>query len=437
MHIKYVLIALLGLMPCLSMQAQDTITVFDSTLGENEIIEIPENMMTEMDSLLSEWYSRTYLDQDEECNMKNENPFFETEVFINRLHRMPTVIEMPHNAVVQKFIDMYSGRLRRSVSYMLAANNFYMPIFEQALETEGLPLELKYLPIIESALNPQATSRVGAAGLWQFMLATGKQYGLEVTSLIDERRDPIKASYAAARYLKDLYAIFQNWHLVIAAYNCGPGNITKAIHRAGEQADYWKIYSYLPQETRGYVPSFIAANYIMNYYCDHNICPMESRLPVQTDTIQVSHNLYMEQVSELCNISMSELKALNPQYRTNLIPGDTHTCTLRLPGAAMAAFTSQQDTIYTHRLDELQTKRRVVEVGTRTAANSRNNASNSTRNSGNRQPAAAGASGTYTIRKGDNLGSIAKRYGTTVQKLQQLNGISGTNIRAGQKIRVK
>lgn len=346
----------------LSLQAQDTITVYDENLGANEVIEIPENMIANIDSLLAEWYSRTYLDKEEECHMKDENPTFDTEVYINRLHRMPTLIEMPHNSVVQKFIDMYSGRLRRSVSYMLAANNFYMPIFEDALELNGVPLELKYLPVIESALNPQATSRVGAAGLWQFMLATGKQYDLEVTSLIDERRDPIKASYAAARYLKDLYNIYEDWHLAIAAYNCGPGNVNKAIHRAGDVKDYWKIYGYLPQETRGYVPSFIAANYIMNYYCDHNICPYESRLPAQTDTLHITKDLYLEQVAELCQVSMEELKALNPQYRTNLIPGNRKACTLRLPSQAIGSFIQQQDTIYNHRLDELQKKRRTVEV---------------------------------------------------------------------------
>lgn len=415
----------------LGATAQDTISVYDEKMGTNEIIEIPENMTQDVDSLLAEWFSKTYLDKDEDCQMKDENPFFDTETYINRLQRMPTVIEMPHNAVVQKFIDMYSGRLRNSVSYMLAASNFYMPIFEEALEACGVPLELKYLPIIESALNPNAKSRAGAVGLWQFMLTTGKGYDLQVNSLIDERKDPIKASYAAARYLKDLYAIFGDWTLVIAAYNCGPGNINKAIHRANEEKDYWKIYNFLPQETRGYVPSFIAANYIMNYYCDHNICPLESRLPAQTDTIMISKNLYMEQISELCNVSISELEALNPQYRTHLIPGDGSSCTLRLPSTAVGAFMSKQDTIYTHRLSELQGKRHVVEVATTTVKQARNTKSKS------RGTSSGGGGATHKVRKGETLSTIAKRNGTTVKKLQQLNGISGTNIRAGQSIRVK
>ena len=194
------------------------------------------------------------------------------------------------------------------------------------------------------------------------MITTSKGYDLEVNSLVDDRKDPIKSSYAAARYLKDLYNIFGDWTLVIAAYNCGPGNVNKAIHRAGDVKDYWKIYNYLPRETRGYVPSFIAANYIMNYYCDHNICPMESRLPAQTDTITINKDLYMEQVSELCNVSISELEALNPQYRTHLIPGSSGQCTLRLPSTNVASFISKQDTIYNHRLSELQNKRRTVAV---------------------------------------------------------------------------
>lgn len=422
----------LALACCFSTQAQDTITINNN--GQNEIIEIPENITQEVDNLLSEWFSKTYLDKDEECQMKDENPVFDTETYINRLQRMPTVIEMPHNAIVQKFIDMYSGRLRRSVSYMLAASNFYMPIFEEALESCGVPLELKYLPIIESALNPKAVSRVGAVGLWQFMITTGKGYDLQVNSLVDDRKDPIKASYAAARYLKDLYSIFGDWTLVIAAYNCGPGNINKAIHRANEEKDYWKIYNYLPQETRGYVPSFIAANYIMNYYCEHNICPLESRLPAQTDTIMISKDLYMEQISELCNLEISELEALNPQYRTHLIPGNSGLCTLRLPSSSLGTFISKQDTIYNHRLNELQGKRRVVDVGASVSQNR-----STTRKTKNRRKgsSSSGSGSTHKIQKGETLSTIAKRNGTTVKKLQQLNGISGTSIRAGQTIKVK
>ena len=218
----------------------DEITV-TTTDGEADVIEVPEGMLLEIDSLLNLYNSKTYL-QDNDCHYSDNNPDFPVETYIERLQRIPSVMEMPYNDVVRKFIDRYAVRLRASVSYMLGAANFYMPIFEEALEMYNLPLELKYLPVIESALSPTATSRVGAAGLWQFMLATGKQYGLEVNSLVDERRDPIKSTYAAARYLRDLYKIYDDWNLVIAAYNCGPGNIIKAIHRAGnENKDYWHI----------------------------------------------------------------------------------------------------------------------------------------------------------------------------------------------------
>ncbi|MDE6634803.1 MAG: lytic transglycosylase domain-containing protein, partial [Bacteroidaceae bacterium] len=295
----------------------------DNVTEQEEEIGLPEGMKSyELDSLLREWNVKNYLIFDGTCEGNGENPVYSKEEYITRLSHLPNVIDMPYNEVVRKLIDQYSGRLRRSVSIMLGAGNFYFPLFEEALESYQLPLELKYLPVIESALNPGATSRVGAAGLWQFMPATGKQYGLEITSLIDERRDPIKSSYAAARYLKDLYDIFGDWTLAIASYNCGPQNVSKAIKRAGGAKDYWTIYPYLPAETRGYVPAFIAANYIMNYYCEHNICPIKAQLPAGTDTIMVSRDVRLEQINELCGIGMDELKALNPQYRTTLVPGD-------------------------------------------------------------------------------------------------------------------
>jgi membrane-bound lytic murein transglycosylase D len=269
---------------------------------------------------------------------------------------------MAHNDVVQKFIDRYSGRLRHSISYMLGASNFYMPIFEQALEAYQMPLELKYLPIIESALNPKAVSRVGATGLWQFMLATGRQYGLQVNSLVDERRDPIKSSYAAARYLKDLYRIFGDWNLVIAAYNCGPENINKAIRRSNGEKDYWQIYPYLPKETRGYVPAFIAANYIMTYYSQHNICPMTTRLPAKTDTIMVNKNVHLEQIAAVLGINIDLLRSLNPMYRRDIVPGLSEPMPVRLPITEVGRFIDLQDSIFNHRSDELLNRRVEVEV---------------------------------------------------------------------------
>lgn len=352
---------------------EDELVVTDQK-GNEEIIDFPEAMTYDLDSLLNLYMSKTYLDEND-CNMRDENPTYTREEYIERLSRIPTVMEMAYNDVVQKFIDRYSGRLRRSISYMLGASNFYMPIFEEALEMYQLPLELKYLPIIESALNPTAVSRVGAAGLWQFMIGTGKQYGLQVNSLVDERRDPVKSSYAAARYLKDLYRIFGDWNLVIAAYNCGPENINKAIRRAnpataknqdGETApvikDYWHIYPYLPRETRGYVPAFIAANYIMTYYSQHNICPMSTRLPAKTDTVMVSHNLHLEQVAEVVGINIDLLRSLNPMYRRDVLPGATEPCALRLPQTEVGKFIDMEDSVYNYKSDELFNKRTQVDV---------------------------------------------------------------------------
>ena len=409
---------------------EDEITVTDNN-GQEEVIEFPEAMTFELDSLLNLYMSKNYLDEDNDCRMKDVNPVFEKEVFLERLKRIPSIIEMPYNEVVQKFIDRYSGRLRHSVSYMLGASNFYMPIFEEALETYGLPLELKYLPVIESALNPKAVSRVGATGLWQFMLATGKRYGLEVNSLVDERRDPIKASYAAANYLSDLYKVFGDWNLVIAAYNCGPDQINKAIHRSKGSKDYWQIYPYLPKETRGYVPAFIAANYIMTYYCEHNICPMTTRLPAKTDTIMVGRNVHLEQIASVCNIDIEQLRTLNPAYRRDIVPGATKLSAVRLPQTEVGKFIDLEDSIYAYNAEVLFSKRATVEVNDDVPTYTRKSSSKRSR----KKARSRGRS--VTVKSGQTLSEIAKRNGTTVSKLRRLNGIKGSNIRAGKKLRVR
>lgn len=425
------------------MQAQnekDEIIVTDND-GKEETIDLPEAMNYEVDSLLNLYYSKTYLQQDEDCNYRDENRDYPKEVYIERLSRLPNVMEMPYNEIVQKFIDRYTGRLRHSVSYMLGASNFYIPIFEEALEAYGLPLELKYLPVIESALNPKATSHAGAAGLWQFMVAPGKQYGLEINSLIDERRDPIKSSYAAAHYLKDLYNIFGDWSLVIAAYNCGPENINKAIHRADGQADYWKIYPYLPRETRGYVPAFIAANYVMNYYCEHNICPMRTTLPAKTDTVVVSKDVHLKQIADVCGIDIEELRTLNPQYRRDIVNGNNKPSVIRLPANATNTFIANEDSIYRYETDALLTRRSLVEVESSKYTTSTSSTRKSYSKSKSKKRKSSRRSRTrkksVTVRSGDTLSEIAERHHTTVKKLRQLNGIKGNNIRAGKKIRVK
>lgn len=447
-RIKTILLALAAGFFTATAQNNDTeITVHNDQTGRDEVIDLPEGMTLSCDSLLNEWMAKKYLYPDTTCVDPDTNPVFLPDEFRDRLRRLPVVMEMPYNSVVQKFIDQYSSRLRRSVSYMLGAGNFYVPIFEEALDYYGLPLELKYLPFIESALEPKAKSRAGAVGLWQFMLATAKRYDLTVNSLIDERQDPYKSTWAAARYLRDLYTIFNDWNLVIAAYNCGPTNVSKAIHRAGGLHDYWSIYPYLPAETRGYVPAFIAANYIMNYYCEHNICPMKTKYPVSTDTLQIHRDLHMDQVAAFTGVDKEAIQALNPQYRTDLIPGSVGTMSLCLPTDALTAFIDQEDSIYNYRADELLKRRDVVEVPEQPASSRRTYTSSSSSRSSKssrsgssrskRKAKSKAATKTTTVRQGDTLSQIAARNGTTVKKLRQLNGIKGNLINVGQKIRVK
>ena len=420
--------------------SEDEFAVTDKE-GNEEVIEFPEAMTYDLDSLLNLYMSKNYLSTDNDCNMQNVNPTFPKEVYVERLSMIPSVMELAYNDVVQKFIDRYSGRLRYSVSYMLGACNFYLPIFEEALEAYQLPLELKYLPIIESALNPKAVSHAGATGLWQFMIGTGKQYGLEVNSLVDERRDPVKSSYAAARYLKDLYKVFGDWNLVIAAYNCGPENINKAIHRAQAAQkdsvqtnvkDYWNIYPYLPAETRGYVPAFIAANYIMTYYCDHNICPMTTRLPAQTDTVVVNRNVHLEQIAAVLGLDTDLLRSLNPEYRRDVVPGQTKPSAIRLPLADTGRFIDYQDSIYNYRVDELLNKRVEVSINDDVPTYTRKKAKVSRRNarySRNKRVARRGSSakrGRASAKRG--RGSAVKRKSASKRR-------SRSGRRSGRKRR--
>lgn len=405
--------------------AQESVEVVVRQNGKEraESIQLPKSMTYPLDSLFSDWKAKNYIDLGKDCSTSTENPYFADSVYIDRLSRIPSVMEMPYNDAVRKFIDMYTGRLRNQVAFMLSACNFYMPIFEEALDAYGLPLELKFLPIIESALNPSAVSRVGACGLWQFMLNTGKMYGLESNSLVDERRDPIKASWAAARYLKDMYGIYGDWNLVIAAYNCGPGTINKAVRRAGGKTDYWEIFNYLPKETRGYVPAFIAANYVMTYYCKHNICPMETNIPDATDTIQINRDVHFEQIANVCGVSFDEIKSLNPQYKRYIIPGDSKPQTLRLPLNYISKFIDNQDSVYAYRRDEILSNRKTVAVPDGPIAYSRPS----------RKKARVA---THKIQSGESLSTIADRYGVSVKQLKRWNKIKGNNIAAGKRLKI-
>ncbi len=420
-------------LPYARAQESVDVVIHENGTERKESIELPLSMTYPMDSLLNDWKAKSHIDISKDCSSSVENPYFNDSVYIDRLSRIPSVIEMPYNEIVRKFIDMYTGRLRNQVAFMLSACNFYMPIFEEALNAYGLPLELKYLPIIESALNPSAISRAGASGLWQFMHNTGKIYGLENNSLIDERRDPIKSTWAAARYLKEMYGIYQDWRLVIAAYNCGPGNINKAIRRAGGKNDYWEIYHFLPKETRGYVPAFIAANYVMTYYCKHNICPMETSIPQATDTVVIASDLHFEQLTDICGIEMEELRSLNPQYKKNIIPGRTSPQTLRLPLKHISSFIDNQDTIYAHRQNELFRNRKTVTIADNSPSSRR------TAGKGNRQSATTSQGDVtfHRIRSGETLSSIAKKYGVTVNQLKGWNGLRSNNIAAGKRLKIQ
>lgn len=402
----------------LSGQETEKSIVISAADGQKEEIDLPQGMISTTDSLYLDWISKHYINPNENCTMRTENPPVSDSIYMDRLKRIPAIIEMPYNEIVRKFIDMYATRLRQKVAFMLSANNFYMPIFEEALDLYDLPLELKYLPVIESALNPMATSTQGATGLWQFMLRTGQVYGLKVNSLVDERRDPIKSTRAAARYLKDLYDIYQDWNLVLAAYNCGPGTINKAIRRAGGDKDFWEIYNYLPKETRGYVPAFIAANYIMTYYCEHYISPMEMRMPESTDTIHVSRPLNLNQVADVCKINIDELRALNPEFKKDLIPGNEKPYALRLPTNMVSTFIDKEDSIYAYKADTYLTRRSTVAVKNATGTSK-------------------GKAVYHRIRNGETLGGIAAKYGVSINQLRRLNGIKGSNIRAGKSLRIR
>lgn len=395
------------------------------SLGDNlhEIpIVYPESFETDVKKMQENWYLRNYADIDSLADSRSTVTATDAEI-IERLSQLPTVIEMPFNSVVRNYIDMYANRRRQLVENMLGMSLYYMPIFESALDRYNMPLELKYLPVIESALNPVAVSRAGATGLWQFMLATAQGEGLEVNSVVDERRDPYRSSDAAARYLKKLYDIFGDWSLAIASYNCGPGNVTKAIRRAGFNAkDFWAIYPYLPSETRGYVPAFIAANYIMTYYDKHNISPALARKPIVTDTVHVTKRVHFQQISDVMGIPMDELRILNPQYRTDLIPGDIRPYALVLPSLQAYAYLSNEDSIVNHNA-ALYARRDVVEPGTRQGVDQ---------------------GGEYveelvvkyhTVKRGETLSSIAKKYGVTTASIRSANKI-GNKVRRGQRLKI-
>ena len=391
----------------------------DTLTGNGYTFELPESMNADIDSLLNSWQARNMLHM-LDCESSDNEPVQITDtMYAKRLAALPTIVRMPYNNMVRTCIDRYTKKGRSQISYLLGISEYYFPIIEEEIDRIGVPRELKYLPIIESALNPKATSRAGAKGLWQFMFTTGKLYGLRANNYIDERFDPAKATTAALLYLKDLYDMFQNWELAIAAYNCGPGNVKKAIIRSGGSTDFWKIFPWLPRETRGYLPGFIAASYIMTYYMDHGICPMEPELPIATDTIHINKNLHFNQIVEICGADIEELRALNPQYLKDIIPGENETYILRLTNNTTTKFVENQDTIYKHNADKYFPKTNIEKMLKEAKEN--NGAGNLIR---------------HKIKNGETLGSIALKYRVSVKQIMKWNDMRNSNIRAGKYLKI-
>jgi membrane-bound lytic murein transglycosylase D len=337
------------------------------------------------------------------------------------LQALPLIIEVPYNEVVRKYILRYIKHSPRQLAALQRKSEYYFPIFENIIARHQLPYELCYLSIVESALNPQARSHMGAAGLWQFMPATGKRYGLEVNSLVDERMDPIRSTEAACKYLSDLYDIFNDWNLAIAAYNCGPGNVNKAIHRAGGKRDFWSIYPFLPRETRGYLPIFIAVVYAMNYAGMHGICPSEPLLTMASDTIVTTQRQHLKQIAANLNIPLSELRRLNPQYPRDIIPGNKEYA-ICLPIEKVGEYIDNERTILAYQADELINNRRdEIELLQRTSVYGGYSINGVTY---------------YKIKAGDTLGGIAKKFHVSVKQLKAWNGLKSDAIRAGKTLKI-
>lgn len=415
------------------------------SITDNSIV-FPESFEDDTRKLQESWFVKNYTATDDRYATEPDAEVTEAEM-VRRLAALPTVIEMPYNQIVRSYIDRYTKQGRAQVSALLGLSLYYMPIFEQALEEAGLPLELKYLPVIESGLNPNAVSKHGAAGLWQFMLGTAKGLGLEVNSLVDERRDPYVSSERAVAYLKDLYTAYGDWSLAIAAYNCGPGTVNKAIRRAGgdpKSHDFWSIYSYLPAETRGYVPMFIAANYVMNYYPQHNISPVLPVKPLIMDTIQVNERIHFNQISKVIDIPVEELRILNPQFRADVIPGSADAAyTLILPSQQIHAYLMSENDIRNFEADKYS-KREIVEPGEVLADNitavedtqiwpdDMNEVTNGNANGSKPTKALV----VHKVAAGETLSSIADKYGVSIADIKRSNNLRRNAVRVGQQLRI-
>ncbi len=449
----YILTILLSL-PVPAIAASSILDLSHSITDDNIIA--PESFETQTRLLEENFYLKNYVVPGSDTG---ENHTASAAEYEKRLTKLPTEIELPYNSIVGKYIDMYLTKRRGLVANMLALHNYYGKFFEEELLKEGMPLELEYLPVIESAINPNAVSRAGAVGLWQFMPATAKGLGMEVNTLVDERRDPRISSRNAARYLKQLHDIYNDWSLAIAAYNCGPGNVNKALRRAGgdsgEKKDFWDIYNYLPQETRGYVPAFIAANYVMNYYRKHGITPTVVKRQLTTDTIMVKNYVHFNQISSVLNIPIDEIRMLNPQFRKDIIPGDYRPYALTLPTQQCLSYIMSEKRILDYDRD-LYARRSHAEPAGETSVEEqpliasdggRANlalASTQTTNADvNNEIADASAltektiTKTHVVGRGENIRDIARSYGVSATDIKRWNKLRRGKVKEGDKLTIQ
>ncbi|WP_289741150.1 lytic transglycosylase domain-containing protein [uncultured Duncaniella sp.] len=438
----------LGLSASMTLSARSILDIKQSITDDNIIP--PESFETQTRLLEENFYIKNYVVPGMDLGEPQPASPAEYEV---RLKVLPTVIEMPYNSLVGNFINMYLTKKRTLVADMLALHSYYGPIFVEELIKEGMPTELQYLPVIESAINPNAISRAGAAGLWQFMPATAKGLGMEVNSLVDERRDARLSSRNAARYLKQLYDIYNDWSLAIAAYNCGPGNVNKAMRRAGEgKKDFWEIYEFLPAETRGYVPVFIAANYVMNYYGKHGITPTIIKRHLTTDTVTVDKYIHFNQIAAVLNIPVDEIRMLNPQFLKDVIPGDYRPYTLTLPTQQCLSYVMSEKRIADYD-SELYARRSHVEPGAQPAdpvlpesdhgaANLASASRQSVNAETNNELAHTGLVEQMTVRthvvgRGESIRDIARKYGVSATDIKRWNHLRRGKVREGDSLRIE
>lgn len=407
-----------------TLSTADEVSVQDSFSMEGEL-ELRTG--ANLDSLLNLWYVNQSLESATDDYLAEADtliPDFSDSVYMKRLAEIPTVVDLTYNRIVKNYINVYSRKRREQVRVMLGLSEYYFPRFEEIFDLYGVPYEIKYLSVIESALNPRAVSRVGAVGAWQFMYSTGKAYGLTINSLVDERRDPIAASHAAAKFLADLYEIYHDWTLALAAYNCGPGNVNKAIRRSGGKRNFWDIYYYLPRETRGYVPAFIAATYTMNYYEEHLITRAPLSLPRVTDTMMVYEPVHLKQVAEVLQIPIGLLRDINPQYRVDIVPGTSKQgYAIAIPQEQVAAFIDLEDSIFAYKDSVFFDPGKSVATPQRYTASQRVDLPSDKYNKLN-----------YKVKSGDNVGFIADWYDVRASDLRYWNNISRNLIRVGQKL---